>query len=485
MDQTLKGKLVSGIIWKFLEEGAAKAVGLVVSIILARLLMPEDYAVITMITVFLTITDVFINSGLPSALIQKKDADDVDFSSVFYVNIGFSLIVYIILFFCAPLVADFYAMPILTPIMRVLSIRVLVSGVNAVQRAAVARQMIFKKFFWSTLLGTIFSAAVGIVMAYMGYGPWALVGQQLTYIVVNTLILWVIVQWRPKACFSFSKVRTLLSFGWKLLAAELFNEVYNNLRTIIIGKFYTAQDLAFYSKGREYPNTIASTINASYNTVLFSALSKVQDNVSAMRNIVKQGMKLGTYIIAPVMIGMAAICESLVLLLLTEKWIPCVPFFRIFCLEFVLMAVQTINMQVPKALGRSDITFKQELIKKTIIMVVLITTAFFGVYAIAVGSVALQIAIFVINAYPTGKYIGYSMWAQLKDVAPELVLSLIMGALVYLLRIMIAPGWILLVLQIVVGILSYLVLSIVTKNQSFCYLLGMLKKMGKKSERET
>ena len=476
MDKGLKEKISSGMIWKTLEEAAAKAVGLVVTVVLARLLMPEDYAAVVMVSVLLAITDVFINSGLPSALIQKKEADDVDFSSVFYVNLAFSICVYSLLFLLAPYVTKFYDMPILTPVMRVMSVRVILSAINSVQRADVARKMIFKKFFYATIIGTVISAFVGIYLAYSGFGVWALVAQQLTNQTIDTLVLWITVKWRPKVAFSFHKIHALLSYGWKLVAAELFNEFYNNIRTLIIGKFYSTNDLAFYSKGQEYPSSISSSLNASFNSVLFSALSQEQEDLQLMRATVKRGMKIGLFFIAPVMVGMAAVAEPLIKVFLTDKWLPCVPFFRVFCLNFLLSPVQNINMQIPKALGRSDMTIKLEFIKKIALTIILIVSAFFGIMAIAVGSLVAQVFIYILNAYPSGKLLKYPIGVQLKDILPELSINAIMGVAVYLISYFISNDIVLLTCQVLTGIILYIALAMLTHNESFAFALSLIKK---------
>lgn len=477
MEKGLKQKLATGILWKTLEEACAKAVGLIVSIVLARLLVPEDYAVIALIAVMLAIMDVFINSGLPSALIQKKDADDVDFSSVLYVNIFFCTCVYLLMFFLAPIIADFYSMPILVPVTRVLSIKVLISAVKSVEHAFVARKMIFKKFFFATIIGTVISAIVGIVLAYNGYGVWALVAQQLTNNFIDTIVLWFTIQWRPVHKFSIEKTKALLSFGYKIVAAELLNEVYNNIRTLIIGKFYTAADLAYYSKGREYPSSISSSLNASYNSVIFSALAKQQDDIILMKQTVKRGIKISFYFTSPVMMGLAAIAEPLIRLFLTDKWISAVPFFRIFCFEFLFASVQIINTQVPKALGRSDITFKIELIKKILLTIVLVISAFWGVYAIALGVVLSQVFVYNLNAYPVGKLIKYPILSQLKDLLPELLLTISMGIIVYCIKYLISDHLVfLLIVQILIGVIIYVLFSYIFKIDSFFYVLSIVKR---------
>ena len=277
-------KVLSGLFWKFGERISAQLVTFIVSIVLARLLSPDDYGNIALVTVFITIANVFVVNGFGSALIQKQEADNVDFSSVFYANIVFSCILYVIIFLVSPVVADFYASPILCPVLRVLGLRIPVAAINSVQQAYVSRHMLFKKFFFSTLFGTLLSGVVGCVMAYMGFGIWALVAQYLVNTSVDTIVLWFTVRWRPDFVFSFSRVKVLLSYGWKLLLSGLLDTGYTQLRSLIIGKKYTSADLAYYNRGQQYPQLVVTNINTSISSVLFPAISKCQDDLSRVND---------------------------------------------------------------------------------------------------------------------------------------------------------------------------------------------------------
>ena len=300
-----KQKVLNNFIWRMAERFGAQIVSFIVSIVLARMLAPEYYGTIALVMVFINILQVFVDSGLGTALIQKKDADDLDFSSVFYFNLIVCLLIYAGIFIAAPYIAKFYSDDSLTTIIRVISLTIVVSGVKGIQQSYVSRNMLFKRFFFSTLGGTIFSAFLGIYMAYVGYGIWALVMQQLSNIVVDTLILWMTVKWRPQKKFSWNRLTQLLSFGWKLLVSALLENVYNNLRNLIIGKLYSSSDLAFYNQGDKFPKVIVLNINASIDSVLLPSMSSVQDDHNKVKNMTRRAIKISTYIMAPLMMGMA------------------------------------------------------------------------------------------------------------------------------------------------------------------------------------
>lgn len=305
MKSTASNKTLSNFIWRFAERCGAQVVTFVVSIILARLLVPEDYGKIALITVFTTIMQVFVDSGLGTALIQKKDADDLDFSSVFYFNFAVCLILYAVMFLAAPLIATFYNDTSLVPVIRVISLTIVISGVKGIQQSYVSRNMMFKRFFYSTLGGTIFSAFLGIGLAYAGFGMWAIVIQQLSNTAMDTLILWITVKWRPKKMFSWKRLKCLLSFGWKMLASALLDTFYNNIRSLIIGKMYSSSDLAFYNQGDKLPAVVVNNINTSIDSVLLPTLSREQDDRERIKNMTRRAIKVSTYIMAPLMMGLA------------------------------------------------------------------------------------------------------------------------------------------------------------------------------------
>lgn len=468
-------KVFSNFIWRFAERCGAQLVTFIVSIVLARILTPSDYGTIALVTVFTTILQVFIDSGLSTALIQKKDADDLDFSSVFYFNFVICIILYLIMFVSAPFIADFYKDSSLVSIVRVISLTLIISGVKGVQQSYVSRHMLFKRFFFSTLGGTIFSAILGIIMAYAGFGVWAIVFQQLSNNAIDTLILWITVKWRPIKKFSWSRLKNLLSFGWKMLASSLLDTVYNNLRNMIIGKLYTSADLAFYNQGDKFPKLIVTNINTSIDSVLLPTMSNEQDNHVRAKDMTRRAIKISTYIMAPLMIGLAFCAKPIVQIVLTDKWLPCVPYLQIFCISYLFWPIHTANLNAIKAMGRSDLFLKLEVIKKFMGMILLLITMNISVMAMAYSLLISGLISQVINSWPNRYLLKYSYIDQIKDILPNIVMALIMGGFVYFISYLNLPILVSLVVQILSGGIIYLILSILTKNDSFIYLINILK----------
>lgn len=468
-------KVFSNFIWRFAERCGAQLVTFIVSIVLARILTPSDYGTIALVTVFTTILQVFIDSGLSTALIQKKDADDLDFSSVFYFNFVICIILYLIMFVSAPFIADFYKDSSLVSIVRVISLTLIISGVKGVQQSYVSRHMLFKRFFFSTLGGTIFSAVLGIIMAYAGFGVWAIVFQQLSNNAIDTLILWITVKWRPIKKFSWSRLKNLLSFGWKMLASSLLDTVYNNLRNMIIGKLYTSADLAFYNQGDKFPKLIVTNINTSIDSVLLPTMSNEQDNHVRVKDMTRRAIKISTYIMAPLMIGLAFCAKPIVQIVLTDKWLPCVPYLQIFCISYLFWPIHTANLNAIKAMGRSDLFLKLEVIKKIIGMILLLITMNISVMAMAYSLLISGLLSQVINSWPNRYLLKYSYIDQIKDILPNIVMALIMGVFVYFINYLNLSVLVSLMIQIILGGIIYLVLSIFTKNDSFTYLINILK----------
>ena len=475
MSMTNKNRALTGFVWRLAERIGAQGITFVVSVILARLLDPTVYGTIALVTVFTTILQVFCDSGMGNALIQKKNADDLDFSSVFYFNIVLCVILYLGIFGAAPLIADFYQDQSLIPIIRVLCLTILISGVRNVQQAYISRRLLFKKFFLATLGGTISGGVVGLVMAYTGYGVWALVGQQLTNSLVGTILLWFIVHWRPSLVFSLQRLKGLLQFGWKLLASSLLDTVYNDLRQLIIGKYYTTTDLAFYNKGNEFPKLAINSINTSIDSVLLPTMAQEQDNRERVKAIVRRSIRTSTYVIAPMMIGLAACAESFVRLLLTEKWLDCVLFLRIFCVTYMFYPFHTANLNAIKAMGRSDCFLRLEIVKKVVGLILMFATIFISVEAMAYSLLASAIISTFINTFPNKQLLGYSWAEQMRDILPNLLLALVMGVPVLLMQYLPLPVFVTLVAQVVVGAAIYIGLSAILKIEIFQYLLGIAK----------
>ena len=467
--------VMKNFIWRLAERCGAQLVTFIVSIVLARILAPEDYGTIALVTVFTTILQVFVDSGLGTALIQKKDADDLDFSSVFFFNFVVCLILYLGMFIAAPFIAEFYNDASLTPVVRVISLTIVISGVKGIQQAYVSRYMMFKRFFFSTIGGTIFSAFLGIALAYSGFGVWALVAQQLSNTAIDTLILWLTVKWRPKRMFSWTRLKGLLKFGWKLLVSALLETCYNNLRNLIIGKMYSSSDLAFYNQGDKFPKVIVTNINTSIDSVLLPTMSSAQDDRERLKNMTRRAIKTSTYVMAPLMMGMAFCAETIVHLVLTDKWLPCVPYLRIFCITYMFWPVHTANLNAINAMGRSDWFLRLEVIKKAVGMTLLLSTMWFGVMAMACSLLVSNVLSQIINSWPNSKLLNYSYLDQVKDFAPGILLAVFMGVCVYFIGYIPLPTILTLVIQIIAGAAIYIVLSAILKLEEFEYLTGMIK----------
>lgn len=475
MGDISKKNVIGNFIWRFAERCGAQLVTFVVSIVLARLLDPTVYGTVALVTVFTTILQVFVDSGLGTALIQKKDADDLDFSSVFFFNFVICIMLYMGMFIAAPYIAHFYNNSSLTPIVRVISLTIVISGVKGIQQAYVSRNMLFKRFFFSTIGGTIASAFVGIALAYKGFGVWALVAQQLLNTATDTLILWLTVKWRPRLMFSWKRLKKLLSFGWKILCSSLIDTVYNNVRSLIIGKMYSPADLAYYNQGDKFPKLIVTNINTSIDSVLLPAMSSVQDSKDRVKNMTRRAIKTSTYIMAPLMMGLAFCAEPIVTLILTEKWLPCVPFLRIFCVTCMFYPIHTANLNAINAMGRSDLFLKLEIIKKAIGMTLLFSTMWFGVMAMAYSLLLNSVLSQIINSWPNRKLLNYRYLEQLKDILPGIILAVMMGIVVYIIGFIPMPTIVLLMIQIVVGAIIYISLSYIFHLESFEYLIDMIR----------
>lgn len=472
--------VITNLFWRFGEGITSQLVTMLVSVFLARFLSPDDYGAVAMVMVFITIANVFVSNGFGNALIQKKDADDLDFSSVLYINLALSFVLYAVLFICAPFIAGFYNMPILSSALRVLGVRLPIAAVNSIQHAYVSRNMLFKRFFWSTLFGTVISGIAGIIMAYKGLGIWALIAQYLINTCTDTIVLWFTVRWRPIPAFSFKRAKPLIRYGWKLLVSALLDTGYTQLRSLLIGKIYTPEDLAFYNQAETYPQILSSGINATLGSVLFPTMSQLQDDRSRIKEITRRSIQTCSYVIWPLMFGIAAVSEPLIRLLFTEKWLPCIPYLYIFCFIYGLWPIHVANLQAINALGRSDIFLKLEIIKKIIGLVVLIISVPFGTLAMAAGLIVTGVASIFINSAPNVKLLGYTFKEQLSDLFSPFILSLIMAIVIFPISKTGLSDMIVLLIQVFCGIAVYFAGSVISKQKGFLYISDFLKKRKKK-----
>lgn len=482
----LKEKTIFGLFWKFAERFMAQIVSLVVSVILARLLTPDDYGVVGIVTIFFAFANVFISGGFNTALIQKKDADQEDYSSVLWISLITAAILYSIMFFCAPSIASAYDKAILIPVVRVMGLTIFINAFKSVACAYISSHFQFRKFFFATIGGTLVSAVVGIVMALKGYGAWALVAQQMTNSIVDTLILYLTT--RIRFVFRICKQRTkrLFNYSWKILAASGISVVYDEVNPLIIGLKYSSAHLSYYSKGKSFPSLINSTIGNTLSAVLFPAMAKVQDNKEAVLNYTRKFMRVTSFVLFPMMLGFLVVAEKFILLLLTDKWISATFFLQAFCIVYMFDMIQSGNLQVIRAVGRSDILLILEIVKKTTYAIVIALFVFFTNKPeyLALACIINTGVATLVNTFPNRKLIGYKYRLQVLDLLPNFIIAAIMGAVVYCVGLLKINLLLLFALQIVSGFFTYILLSVITKNENLQYVLEIIRKFLKKGKKQ-
>lgn len=470
-------KIAKGLIWKHLERSVYQITLILVTLILARILSPEEYGAVALVVAIVSILQAFVDSGMGVALIQKKNVTEKDFSTVFFTNIFLSLCIYALVFFVSPYISRIYGKD-LTVIIRILSIVIIVFGVKNVFLSHIVRSFQFRKIFISSITSVIFGGIVGITMAIYRFGVWALVFQQLVNEISYTAILVKITGWKPRFTFSFSSLKNIFGFGWKLLLSSIIDTLYNNIRQLMIGKYYSSGDLAYYSKGEQIPNVLANNINTTFNSVLLPVMSQYQDNRQAMKDITRRIIKVSSFVILPMMFGLMAISNNLIYVLLTEKWLPTVPYLCILSFAYCLQPLQTTNLNVLKAIGRTDIYLKLEIIKKIIAFSLVIISVKFGVIFVALSAVLYSVIASIINSFPNKEIINYSYLEQLKDIVPSLFLSFVMGVTVYGIGYILNCSVVLkLIVQVILGIALYVFGSILLKFESYYYILNVAKQL--------
>ena len=491
---SLKAAVIASLFWKFLERIGTQGVQFVVAIVLARLLSPADFGLIALVTVFIAIANVFVQSGLNTALIQKKQIDNLDFSTVFYSCLGLASAIYLLLFFLAPFIGEFYGNQAkLVPVVRVLGLMLVLGALSSVQEAYVARNMMFKKLFYRSIGAIVPAGVLGIIFAYLGFGIWALVVQQLTNSFLMCLIMWLTVKWRPEFSFSVVRWKSLFSFGWKLLCSALLDTCYQNMRNLVIGKMFSPTALGYFNRGDQFPYLVVNNLNASIQSVMLPSLSSVQDDRPRLKSMARRAIVTSSFLVLPMMAGLAAIAKPLTLIVLGEKWLPAVPFIQICCFSYAFWPVHTTNLSAINAVGRSDVFLKLEIIKKGYGFLVLVLAVY--LFRTPIG-VAMSLAITAplgsfVNAFPNKKLLKYGFLEQMRDILPSFVLSIIMGAMVYFEGVYLFEQTTLnliaqLSVTIVSGAMIYLGLAKLLRLECFDYLVNTVKeyRLGKLGRNE-
>ena len=463
--------------WKLLERFGVQGVQFILQIVLARLLTPEHYGALAIMIIFTNLANVFIQSGFNTALIQKKEVDERDYSSVFWVSLLIAGVLYVTIFFLSPVIAAFYETPEIVGPFRVLGLMLFPGAFNSIQLAKVRRELNFKKVFISNIAGIIIAGGVGIAIALLGGGLWALVAQTLLSITVTCLVMILTVKWIPKLICDFKRVGVLLRFGWKLLISSLIDVLYQDIRSLVIGKKYDSGTLGYYSRGKQFPQFIINAVNGTVQAVMLPVLSKEQDDRTKLRLTMRASIVVSSYVIFPIMMGLAVVASPLISILLTDKWLPAVPYMQIYCFSLAFTPIHSCNLQAINAVGRSDIFLKLEIIKKVIGIssLVIAVFCFNSPIAIAMTGVFTTIISCFINAYPNKKLINYSYFEQMKDIIPSLLVTILMGACAYAITFIGLENWLTFIIQIVVGIVAYIAFSALFKLEGFKFIVGQVK----------
>lgn len=470
-------QITGGLFWKLMERFGVQASQFVLQIILARLLDPEHYGVLSMMIIFTTLANVFIQRGFNTSLIQNKDVTEDDYSSVFWVTMLIAAFLYVVLFISAPFIADFYDMPDLVLPFRVLCLVLFPGALNSIQLAKISRKMDFKKVFRSNVAAILVSGIVGIILAFMGAGLWALVAQNFLNVAVACVVMCFTVKWRPKLLCDLNRIKVLFSYGWKLLVSSLLDTLYQDLRSLVIGKKYNSGTLGYYNRGKQFPQFIINAVNTSVQSVMLPAMSAEQENKSKIKNMMRSSITISSYIICPIMAGLAGVAEPLVRIILTDKWLPCVPYMQIYCFTLAFIPVHSCNLQAINAMGRSDIFLKLEIIKKAygLIALIVATLCFQSPIAIALSGLFNTLISFFVNASPNKKLVDYSYLEQIRDVVPVFIATIIMFLSVLSVSLLKLSPFFTITIQIGVGIAVYLLISVVFSLAPFNLILKLIK----------
>lgn len=451
-------------------EGAiAEGVSFIVGMILARLLMPEEFGLVALAGIVLAIVNVFADCGLGQALIQKKEIDDLDSNTVFYAGLILSSVLYIIVYYSAPFIAILFHQPAVSQLIRVSSLILFFSSFNSVQTAKISRSLDFKKFFIVGIVSSLVSGAVGIGMALKNLGVWALIGQRIAYTVSRTISLNCVIKWFPKLQFSVERFRSLFSYGINLMAAGVIGMVFNQMKGFLIGIKYQPSDLSYYNRGESIPSVLCNNINGTINQIMLPALSKLQDREEVMKTGIRRSMMMSSYLLFPVMFGLASTADAIITILFSAKWLPAVPFLRVISIGYCFQILSSTNLMAVNAIGRSDITLKLEFIKKPIFLLLLFAGMLIGPLAIAASVAINSVFAMIVNAWPNRNLIHYSLFEQWKDIFPQFVLSMLMGVIVFLIGQLHMNIVLLFSIQVIVGVLIYLGLSWIFHLEAFIY----------------
>ncbi|MBP6182575.1 lipopolysaccharide biosynthesis protein [Flavobacterium sp.] len=477
---SLKQKALSGMFWTLIQQFSTQGIGFVVSIVLARLLLPEQFGLIAMLGIFVGLGTNLLESGLGQSLIRTTNPDLEDYSTVFYFNLVGSFIVYFIIFFCAPYIAIFYSQPQLESITRWYCLIFITNALSSIHYTRLTKQMLFKKELTITIPSLILSSIVGITMAYSGYGVWSLVASGLTQSLAVAVQMWIRSDWRPVLSFNKEKFKYHFDYGYKLTLSGILDTLFTNAYVIIIGKYFAPAQVGFYNRADTLKQLPVSNISNVLNKVTFPLFAQVKDDDVRLKDIYRKIMQMVLFFVAPILLIMAALGEPLFRFLFTEKWLPAVPYFQILCWAGILYPIHAYNLNILKVKGRSDLFLKLEIIKRTMVGLIIAMSLPYGIYGLLYGGIITSVLAFFINTYYSGKFLNYSSWHQMVDVLPTLILATISGASVCLMdqyfQQYLISDFLRLVLGTAIGTIIFLLLSKLFKLNTMNELINIIKK---------
>ena len=473
---TLKDKTVKGVIWSSIDRFTTQGISFVFSMLIARLLLPSDYGVVAMLGIFMAVAQCFIDSGFGTALIQKKDRTETDFNTVFYFNIVVACIFYGLLWLASPYIAQFYDMPLLESVTKVVGLNLVIGSFAGIQGAQLSIAIDFKSRAKISVITTLFTGIVGLWLAYKGYGVWALVFQGLSSNILRTILLWVIVRWKPQLVFSWKSFKELFSFGSKLLASGLLDTIYNNIYPIVIGKFFSASSLGVYSRADGLAHFPSSNITSVLQSVTFPVLCTIQDEEARLADAYRRFLRLSAFVVFPLMMGLSAVADPFIRITLTDKWAGAIYFLQIICFSLMWYPIHAINLNILQVKGRSDYFLKLEVLKKIIGVVALCVTVPMGLVAMCYGRILVSIICLIPNTYYTNKLIGYGFVKQMKDLTHIILHSLVMYGIVFAIVHWLPTLWLQLIVGILVGAAYYLIGAYLLKFDELQELLSILKR---------
>ena len=480
MEESLRHKTVKGLSWSFLDNILSQGITFLVGIVLARLLSPQEYGLIGIVTIFIAIFNSIVDCGFSSALVRKNDASDIDYNTVFYTNLAFSVLLFLVLFFCAPAISKFFKHSELIELTRVMAIIVLINAFSIIQRTILVKRVDFKTQTKVSVIASSISGIIGIVMALCHCGVWSLVGQQVSRQLLNSVFLWVFNNWRPKLEFSKAHFRELFSFGWKMLVSGIIDTIWKQIYLIVIGKCYSASTLGQYSRADQFQSVFSSNLTSVIQRVSYPLLSSIQDEKDRLKLYYKRLIKETMLVSFVLMLGLAACAKSLIIVLIGSKWMEAIPYLQIICFYGMLYPLHAINLNMLQVQGRSDLFLILEIIKKSVAVIPVLLGIFVNIYWMLWGSVIVGFIAYYLNSYYSGKNLNYGVKEQILDILPSFIIALTMAVVVYALSFIKISPFLLLPMQIIVGASIVFGISEIWKREEYLelkkFVLSIIKK---------